>query len=148
MATSTATTVDAYLESLPDERRAVVAAVRDVVLHNLPEGYRETMQGSMISYIVPLERYPNTYNKQPLGYVSLAAQKNHYALYLVCAYQDPQQAAWLQEQFTQAGKKLDMGKSCLRFRKLSDLPLDAIGQLVASTPPDAFIASYEASRQR
>jgi hypothetical protein len=148
MATNTATTVDAYLESLPDDRRQVVAAVRDTVLRNLPEGYQETMQSGMINYVVPLERYPNTYNKQPLPYLSIAAQKSHYALYLICAYQNPQQAEWLRGQFAQAGKKFDMGKSCLRFRKLEDLPLDAIGELVASTPPAEFIAGYEAARQR
>lgn len=148
MATSSAPTVEEYLATLPDERRTVVAAVRDAVLRSLPEGYQETVQSGMISYVVPLERYPATYNKQPLAYVSLAAQKSHYALYLICAYQNPQQAEWLREQFAQAGKKFDMGKSCLRFRTLADLPLDAIGELVASTPPDAFIASYEAARER
>jgi hypothetical protein len=148
MATSTAPMVEEYLATLPDERRAVVATVRDAVLRNMPAGYKETVQSGMICYVVPLERYPNTYNKQPLPYLSLAAQKNHYALYLNCVYMDPQQADWLRNQFAQAGKKFDMGKSCLRFRKLEDLPLGAIEQLVASTPPDAFIATYEAARQR
>jgi len=79
--------------------------------------------------------------------MALAAQKNYYALYLMCVYQSPSREAWLKEQFAQAGKKLDMGKSCLRFRALDDLPLDAIGQLVASVTPEAFIADYEAARQ-
>jgi hypothetical protein len=148
MAKQTATTVDEYLNALPDERRAVVAAVRDVILKHLPEGYRESMNWGMISYEIPLERYPNTYNKQPLGYLALTAQKNHFALYIMSAYADSEQDNWLKEEFRKAGKKLDMGKSCLRFRKLDDLPLDVIGQIVAATPPEAFIAIYEASRQR
>lgn len=146
MASSKATTVDAYLDELPEERRAVVSAVRDVVVQNLPAGYRETVGWGMITYCIPLEAYPDTYNKQPLGLAALAAQKNHYALYLNCVYQDPEQEAWLRDQFARAGKKMDMGKSCLRFKKLDDLPLDAIGELIASTPPERFIAQYEAAR--
>ncbi len=148
MATSTVTTVQDFLASLPAERQAVVTAVRDVILHHLPPGYRETMQGSMISYEIPLERYPETYNRQPLSYMALAAQKNHYALYLTSTYQNPEQATWLKDEFKRAGKKLDMGKSCLRFRRLEDLPLDVIGQACASTSVEQHIASYEASRQR
>jgi hypothetical protein len=148
MTTSTATSVDELLDSLPADRKAVVAAVRDVILQNLPPGYRETLQGSLIGYEIPLERYPNTYNRQPLSYIALGAQKNHYALYMVGAYQNPEQAAWLKDAFARAGKKLDMGKSCLRFRRLEDLPLDVIGQSVASTSVEQHIASYEAGRQR
>jgi hypothetical protein len=146
MASSAATSVEQYLAELPDERRDVVSRVREVVRKNLPTGYREGMGFGMICYTVPLERYPNTYNKQPLGYVALAAQKNYYALYLTMVYQSSPDAEWLKAQFARAGKKLDMGKSCLRFRSLEDLPLDAIGELVRRTPPDAFIAQYEAAR--
>jgi hypothetical protein len=148
MAKSNASTVEDYLSELPTDRRAVIAELRDVVLRNLPSGYREVMNWGMICYEVPLERYPNTYNGQPLGYISLAAQKNYFALYLPCVYQDPRQQARLQEGFRKAGKKLDMGKSCLRFRKLEDLPLDAIADTVAATTPDEFIAGYERSRQK
>ena len=148
MAGSDAATVAEYLDELPDERRAVVSAVREVILEHLPEGYEETMNWGMISYEIPLERYPDTYNGQPLSYVGLAAQKRHYALYLMSVYQDPAQEAWLKDVFEEAGKKLDMGKSCLRFKKLEDLPLEAIGRLVAGTGPDQFIARYEASRKR
>ena len=147
MAKSSAATVQEYLDELPEDRRAVVSAVRDVVVRNLPEGYRETMSWGMISYEVPLERYPNTYNKQPLAYAALAAQKNYYALYLT-TYQDPERESWLKREFEKAGKKLDMGKSCVRFRKLDDLPLDVIGRAIAGTPPDAFIAQHEAARAR
>jgi hypothetical protein len=147
MARSQAATVDAYLNELPENRRAVVAAVREVVLQHLPEGYEEKMNWGMISYEVPLERYPDTYNGQPLGYAALAAQKHYYALYLMGAYADPAQAARLQAAFDRAGKKMDMGKSCLRFRTLADLPLDAIGEVIASTPPEALIARYEAGQK-
>ena len=148
MAKSGATTVEDYLGELPDERRAVVAAVRDVVRRHLPEGYHETMNWGMISYEVPLERYSGTYNGQPLNYAALAAQKNYYALYLPGVYQSPEQEAWLREEFARVHKRLDMGKSCLRFKRLADLPLDVIGRVVASTSPEQFIARHEASRQR
>ena len=148
MAASAAATVDEYLESLPPERRAVVSAVRDVILRNLPQGYRETMSFGMIGYGIPLERYPNTYNRQPLAYAALAAQKNHYALYLMSAYQDSDDEARLRRDFAEAGKKLDMGKSCIRFRALDDLPLDAIARAIAAVPPEEHIARYEASRRK
>lgn len=141
-------TVEEYLAELPEPRREVVAAVREVVLRNLPAGYREAVSWGMIAYEVPLERYPDTYNGKPLAYAALAAQKNHYSLYLTCVYQDPAQAERFREEFTGAGKRLDMGKSCIRFRRLDDLPLDVVGRAIASTPPEAFIAQYEASRRR
>ncbi len=146
MATSAAATVEAYLAALPEERRTVVARVRDVVRRHLPPGYEEAMAFGMIGWSVPLARYPDTYNGQPLGYVALAAQKSHYALYLPDAYQDPERAAWLRAAFATAGRKLDMGKSCLRFRRLEDLPLEAIGEFVAARPVDAFVARHEAAR--
>jgi len=146
MARSDASTVEEYLEALPAERRAVVAAVRDVVLAHLPDGYEEAMRWGMITYEVPLAHGPDTRNGQPLSYAALAAQKNHYALYLMGAYADPAQTAQLKEAFGRAGKKLDMGKSCLRFKRLDDLPLEAIGAVIAGTPPEALIAHYEAGR--
>lgn len=148
MVKSHATTAAQYLQELPPERRAVISAVRKVVRDNLPAGYREAVNWGMLSYEIPLQRYPETYNGQPLSYVGLAAQKNHYALYLMCVNCSPERAAWLRDAFEQAGKKLDMGKACLRFRKLDDLPLDVIGQAVASVTPEAYIAIYEASRQK
>jgi uncharacterized protein YdhG (YjbR/CyaY superfamily) len=146
MATSKAATVDEYLAELPPERREIVSKVRDLVRRNLPKGYEETMNWGMISYEIPLARYPNTYNRQPLSYVGLAAQKNYYALYLTSAYQNSEQGKQLAEAFKKAGKKLDMGKSCLRFKTLDDLPLEAVGRIVASTPPEKWIAQYEAAR--
>ncbi len=143
MVQSRAQTVDAYLDELPEDRRAVVSAVRDVIVKNLPRGYEESMGFGMIGYSIPLERYPNTYNKQPLCYASIAAQKNHYAIYLMCVYGDSRREAAFREAFAKAGKKLDMGKSCVRFKTLDDLPLDVIGETIASVTPDAYIAHYE-----
>lgn len=143
MVSSAATTVEGYLASLPAERRAVVSAVRDVVRRNLPEGYREAMDFGMIGYAIPLERYPDTYNKQPLCYAGLAAHKGHYSLYLMSAYVGGARADWLKQAFAKAGKKLDVGRSCVRFKSLDDLPLPAIGEFIASTTPDQFIAAYQ-----
>lgn len=148
MARSEAETPEAYLQELPPDRREVIGAVRDVILENLPAGYRESMNWGMLSYEIPLERYPDTYNHQSLGYVALAAQKDHYSLYLHGVYMDPERARKLREGFAGAGKKLDMGKSCVRFRKLDDLALDVIGGAVADMDPDEFIANYEEARRR
>ena len=140
------TPVEEYLTALPADRRAVVSAVRDVVRGAMPAGYEEGVSYRSIGWVVPLARYPDTYNKQPLSYVALAAQKSHYALYLMCAYQDPAALAWLQAEFVKAGKRLDMGKSCVRFKRLEDLPLAAIGKFVARMPVNRFIALYETAR--
>jgi hypothetical protein len=146
MATSRAATPEQYLAELPEERRAVVAAVRDTILRHLPDGYRESMSWGMLSYEVPLERFPDTHNRQPLGYVALAAQKNGYSLYLQGVDLDPEHEQRLRDGFAAARKKLKMGKSCVRFRQLADLPLEVIGETIAATPPEQFIARYEASR--
>ena len=143
---SSAATVEQYLASLPPDRRAVVSTVRDMVRRHIPGGYEEAMAYGMIGWGIPLSRYPDTYNGQPLSYVALAAQKNHYALYLTGAYQESADARWLAEEFARVGKRLDMGKSCLRFRALDDLPLESIGLFIARTPPDQFIAQYERAR--
>lgn len=148
MAKSAAATVDQYLAELPAERREIVAAMREMILRHLPVGYQETINWGMISYEIPLAQYPTTYNGQPLGYLALAAQKNYYALYLLRVNGDAELEARLKEAFSRAGKKLDMGKACLRFRKLTDVPWDAIGEVVASTSPAQYIAHYEATRQR
>jgi hypothetical protein len=145
MGNSPPTTADAYLAGLPEDRRAVVARVREEILRNLPAGYQETARG-MLTYEVPLDRYPRTYNKQPLMYAALAAQKNGYSLYLMSVYGDPAQEARLREAFQAAGKKPDMGKSCVRFKRLDDLPLPVVAEVIAATPVDRFIEIYEASR--
>ena len=146
MVSSAAKTIDAYLAELPPERRAVIAAMRDRVNAHLPPGYEETMNWGMITWQIPLARYPITYNKQPLAYVALAAQKNNYALYLSGVYAEGEQERKLRAEAAALGKKLDMGKSCVRFRNIEDLPLDAIGELIASMSVEAYIASYEARR--
>lgn len=148
MATSKATTVDDYLAELPEERRAVVREVRDLVRKHLPKGYRETMNWGMISWEIPLERYPDTYNRQPLSYVALAAQKKHYSLYLMCVYDGSDRAKRFAAEFAEAGKKLDMGKSCVRFKRIEDLHLPAIAKVIAEMPPNAYIEMYERSRAR
>src|SRR5687768_7794984 len=145
---SKSSAVNAYLEALPAQRREVLSTVRDVVVRNLPKGYEESMNYGMINYTVPLERYPDTYNGQPLRYAGLAAQKNHFSLYLLGAYGDPRQVKKIETEFKKRGLKLDMGKSCLRFRKLEDIPLDVVGEMIASTPPADFIKTYEKSRKK
>lgn len=148
MAKSEAATVEAYLSELPEDKRRVISEVRELILRNLPAGYEETMAWGMISYQIPLERYKDTYNGKALTVVSLAAQKNHYALYLHILYQDPEELESAQEEIVRAGKRLDLGKSCLRFRRLDDLPQQLVARLISGTTPEAFIASYEASRRR
>ena len=148
MARSKATTPEAYLGELPSERRSAVAAVRDVIRDHLPAGYSELVGWGMISYGIPIERLPSPYNKQPLCYVALAAQKNYNSLYLMQVSGDRSQEARLRQAFKDAGKKLDMGKSCVRFQTPEDLPLDAIGEIIASMPAERWIAVYEKSRRR
>lgn len=148
MVQSAAATVADYLEALPAERRAVIAEVRKVIRRNLPKGYQEVMNWGAITYELPLKRYPDTYNGQPLCYAALAAQKNYFALYLMTVYGDKGLAQELRDAFKKAGKKLDMGKSCVRFKSVDQLPLDAIGRIIAAVPPDKYIAAYEKSRRR
>ena len=122
--------------------------MRRVVLENLPKGFEEVVQYGMVSYVVPLERYPDTYNGQPLAVASLGNQKRHMAIYLMGVYGDEGSQQWLGERWVATGKKLDMGKSCLRFRTLDDLALDVLGEAIARTSVDDFIAAYERSRGR
>ena len=140
---SDAQTPDEYIAALPDDRREAVGAVRDVVNDNLPAGFEEGMQYGMIAWYIPLERFPNTYNGQPLGLAALASQKNYMSLYLNNVYGDPTTEAWFKERYAESGKRLDMGKSCVRFRRLEDLPLDVIGDTIARADLDAYVAFYE-----
>jgi hypothetical protein len=143
---SKAKTVDEYLAQLDDTRRNDISTVRSVVLDNLPAGYEEMMQFGMITYAVPLATFADTYNKQPLMYAALASQKRHMALYLTNVYGDGSLEAWFRERYIATGKRLDMGKSCVRFRKLDDLPLELVAETIAKTPIDEFIEIYRASR--
>ncbi len=148
MVTSKATTVEEYISELPDERTNDIKAVRNLIIENLPKGYVETMQYGMITYVIPIERYPNTYNGLPLGYISLASQKNYMALYLMNVYGNKDAESNFKNRYIASGKKLDMGKSCVRFKKLEDLPLDLIGETIAMTSVDDFIGVYEESRNK
>ena len=145
MVSSAATTVEQYLAELPSDRRAVVVQVRDVVNRNLPAGYIESMGWGMICWNIPLARYPDTYNGHPLGYVALAAQKHYYALYLPL-YMEPGAVERFERAFAEAGKRLDMGKSCVRVRSIDELPLALIGEAVARMTPEQYIAMYERAR--
>lgn len=143
---SDATTVEEYLNSLPEDRRKALAAVRREIRRNLPKGYQEGMQFGMISYHIPLRRYPETYNGQPLSYAALASQKRHMAVYLNSIYADPDTQRWFEDAYEATGKRMDMGKSCVRFRRLDDLPMELIGKAIARTSADEFIERYEAAR--
>lgn len=146
MVQSKAQTVEEYLKELPEDRRSVITTVRDVILKNIPKGYRESMNWGMISYEVPLKDYPDTYNGQPLAYMALAAQKNYNALYLTCVYDNEENKKMLMDAYKEKGIKPNMGKSCIRFTSLDKLPLEVIGEIIAHTPPDKFIANYEEIR--
>ena len=144
MTTPTGTT--AYLHNLPADRREAIEAVRDVVLKNLPDGYEEGFSHGMIEWVVPLATFPKTYNKRPLMLAALASQKNYMSLYLMNVYSNPDVEQWFHERYRASGKKLDMGKSCVRFKTLDDLPLDLVGEAIARTPLADFVARYQALR--
>ena len=143
---SSARTVAEYLKSLPADRREAINAIRKVILANLPEGYEECMSYGMIGYVVPHRIYPAGYHcdpSLPLPFANLASQKNHMALYLMCCYGDKATDQWFRKAWAAAGKKLDMGKSCVRFKKLEDVSLEVIGQLIARVPVEKYIARME-----
>lgn len=139
MVSTSTTTPSDYLTSLPQDRREVISALRDLILDNLPEGYEETINWGMLSYEVPLEIYPDTYNKKPLSYIGLAAQKNYNSLYLMSVYQDPADYQELMDAFAAMGVKPDMGKSCIRFKSLDQIPLETISRLIAKTSVRDFV---------
>jgi len=141
-------TVAAYLASLPADRRAEVARVRRVITKHLPKGYKEAMGWGMIMYGVPLKVYPDTYNGHPLCYAALAAQKNYTSLYLMSVYGSKPLLAELKAGFKKAGKKLDMGKSCIHFKRADDLALDTIGKLIARLPVSKYVEIAKAARRR
>ena len=152
---SRATTVAEYLRSLPEDRRAAISAVREVILKNLDASYEEGIQYGMIGYYVPHRVYPKGYRcdpQQPLPFAALASQKNYMSLYLMSVYcgcvdGDPanRHARWFREAWAKSGKKLDMGKACIRFRKIDDLPLDLIGEAVRRVPASVYIGFCEAA---
>ena len=143
---SKAKTVKEYLNELPPDRKTAISAVREVILKNLPKGFEEMMQYGMIGYSVPHSVYPPGYHcdpKQPLPFVGLASQKNHMAVYMMNIYMDKETENWFTKAYKATGKKLDIGKSCIRFKKLDDLALDVIGQAVGRKSVKEYIALYE-----
>ncbi len=146
MVSNASATVEQYLTSLPPDRRAEIARVRSVVNAKLPRGYEEGMLYGMIGWYIPLARYPETYNGQPLCLAGLAAQKQHLALYMMTVYGDPKLEQKFKDGFKAAGKKLDMGKSCVRFKTADALALDVIGDTISQVSPESYIASYEKTR--
>ena len=143
---SDAKTVQEYLENLPPERREALESVRQTILEHLPDGYEEVINWGMITYQVPLETYPDTYNGKPLMYAALGNQKNHMAVYLTGVYMDDDRRDSFLDAYRETGKRIDMGKSCVRFRKLEDLPLALIGKSIASYPVDVFVEEIKAAR--
>ena len=138
-------TVSEYLSALTPEERADISKVRRVVRENLPPGFKESVQWGMICYSVPLSRFSSTYNGQALCYAALAAQKHYHSLYLMNVYGTPVEKEF-RRRYAASGRKLDMGKSCIRFRKADELPLDLIGDVIAATSVDEFIEQYQRAR--
>ncbi len=146
---SKAATVEQYLAELPADRRAAIEAVRKVIKKNLPKGYAEGMAYGMIGYSVPHSIYPAGYHCDPskgLPFAALASQKNHMSLAMMFMYENSEAEKEFRRRWEATGKKLDMGKCCIRFKKLDDIPLDVIGKAIASMPVKDFVAFYEQSR--
>lgn len=144
---SKATTVKQYLAELPTDRRTVIEGVRAVIRKNLDPIFEEGMQYGMIGYYVPHSVYPAGYHcdpRQPLPFICLASQKNYLSLYLGCVYGPDREKAF-REAWAKTGKKLDLGKSCVRFKQLDDLALEVIGKTIRQTRARAFIAYYESA---
>lgn len=144
--TSNAKTVDAYLASLPDDRCEAISTVRQAILKNLDSDYEERMLYGMIGYVVPHRVFPAGYHcdpSKPLCYAGLASQKNHMAVYLMCIYGSKEHAKWFQDAWKKSGKKLDAGKSCIRFKKVDDLALDVIGEAIRRVPAKKYVEWYQ-----
>jgi hypothetical protein len=135
-----------YIASLPADRAKTIATVRALVNKHIPHGYDECLVWGTIGWTIPLSRYPDTYNKQPITYVALSAQKNFYSLYLMGAFWSESQLEQLKTAFKAAGKRLDMGKCCVHFQSPDDLPLEAIGRLISAISSEKWIKMYEQSR--
>lgn len=158
MATSSAASVDGYLAELTAERRELVAAIRDTVNASLPEGYQEAMQYGMIGWSVSHELYPAGYHTdptQPLPLAALASQKHHVSLYLMGTYcgcaatdgtGDTDEMTWFRQAWTATGRKLDMGKSCVRVKRDDDVAFDVIAEAIRRLPVHEYIRRYEAIR--
>ena len=149
---SSAATVADYLASLPDDRRIAMTAVREVMLANIDPQYEEMMQYGMPGWSIPHSVYPPGYHckpEEPVPFVGYASQKNHMAIYLMCLYvggngtDETDEATWFRNAWAASGKKkLDMGKSCVRFKKLDDVALDVIGEAVRRMPMQRYLDAY------
>lgn len=147
---SRAKTVNEYLEELPSDRRAAIEAIRQVILANLDEDYEEGMQYGMIGYYVPHRVYPAGYHcdpKQPLPFVSIASQKNHLSIYLMCLYASDDHRLWFEKAWKATGRKLDAGKCCVRFKTLEDVALDVLGESIRQISARGYIEQYERARE-
>jgi len=144
--------VEEYLEALPEDRKPVVARLREVILSNLPEGFEEQLSYGMIGFVVPLSTYPEGYHAkegEPLPFLALASQKNYVALYHMGLYGDPKLEAWFVKEYAeQVPTKLDMGKSCIRLKNPDHIPYDLIAELVQQMTVDEYIEIYEKSINR
>lgn len=142
------TTIKAYLAALPEDRRAAIEALRTVINKNLPKGYQEGMQYGMPAWFVPHDLYPHGYHcdpRQPLPFASIASQKSHIGIYLFCTYMDPELMSWFEAEWRKTGKRWDAGKSCVRVKRLEDIPLDLVGKVVKKMPVKSFVAVYESA---
>ncbi len=142
------TTVEGYLASLPEDRRNALVEVRKIILGRLKPGFEEVMNWGMITYQVPLATYPDTYNKKPLMYAALASQKNNMAVYLTGLYSTPDKKDAFVEAYRATGKRCDVGKSCVRFKKIDDLPLDLVGGVIAEYTADEYVTLHKATRSK
>lgn len=145
---SSATTPDDYIAELPEDRLDAITELRQIILENLPAGYEEGMNFGMITYEVPLEVYPDTYNGKPLMYAALANQKRHFAVYLSGIYQDDGRRDDFLDAYRATGKRLDVGQSCVRFRKAEDVPFEVIAEAIAAVPMDEFVAVAKRAHSR
>ena len=141
---SNASSGDEYLTELSGDRWEAIRTVRQVILKNLPKGYEEVMNWGMITYQVPLEIFPDTYNGKPLIYAALASQKNHVAVYLTGIYMDVEARRKFESAYRATGKRYDVGKSCVRFKKIEDLPLELIGESIGSLEVNDFVNRVKA----
>ena len=139
--------VKEYLNELPDDRKESLSTVREVIIQNLPTGYDEVMNWGMITYEVPLVKFPETYNGKPLMYAALASQKNHMSIYLMGCYMSPDIRKAFENAYKKSGKRFDAGKSCIRFKNVEDLSLKLIGKTIGSMSVDKFIENYLLSRK-
>lgn len=141
--------VDDYLASLPKDRRDEITALRKFIKERLPQGIAEGVHYGMLSYYVPLDVYAEGYlddRTKPLPFMALASQKNYISLYLMQLYSSSELQRWFEEAYEKSGKKLNMGKSCLRFKQLNDIPLNVIGDLLERLTVEEYIANYENAR--